>query len=58
MTKQYKEDTVLIHGGQEIDSATGSRAVPIIKPPPMVFEMQIMRQIYLVSKKRGIFILA
>ena len=29
MTKQYKEDTVLIHGGQEIDSATGSRAVPI-----------------------------
>ena len=29
MTKQYKEDTILIHGGQEIDSATGSRAVPI-----------------------------
>ncbi|OGC07548.1 O-acetylhomoserine aminocarboxypropyltransferase [candidate division WOR-1 bacterium RIFOXYA2_FULL_36_21] len=37
-TKVYKDETILLHGGQEPDSATGSRAVPIYQTTSYVFK--------------------
>ncbi|WP_034764369.1 O-acetylhomoserine aminocarboxypropyltransferase/cysteine synthase family protein [Rossellomorea vietnamensis] len=38
MTKSFDFDTLLLHGGQEPDPATGSRAVPIYQTTSYVFD--------------------
>ncbi len=38
MTDQYRRETLALHGGQEPDPATGSRAVPIYQTTSYVFE--------------------
>lgn len=37
MSKQYRSETLAVHGGQEPDPATGSRAVPIYQTTSYVF---------------------
>lgn len=37
MTKGYKDETILLHAGQEADPTTGSRAVPIYQTTSYVF---------------------
>ncbi|MEC5270969.1 O-acetylhomoserine aminocarboxypropyltransferase/cysteine synthase family protein [Caldifermentibacillus hisashii] len=37
MTIEYKDETILLHGGQEADPTTGSRAVPIYQTTSYVF---------------------
>lgn len=36
--QEYKLETVLLHGGQQVDPTTGSRAVPIYQTTSYVFE--------------------
>jgi O-acetylhomoserine (thiol)-lyase len=38
MIKKYHPETILLHGGQEADPATGSRAVPIYQTTSYVFK--------------------
>jgi O-acetylhomoserine (thiol)-lyase len=38
MTQQYKDETILLHGGQEPDPTTGSRAVPIYQTTSYQFK--------------------
>ncbi len=38
MAKDYRLETILLHGGQEPDPATGSRAVPIYQTTSYVFK--------------------
>lgn len=38
MTKQFKDETILLHGGQEPDPTTGSRAVPIYQTTSYQFK--------------------
>ncbi|WJV30985.1 PLP-dependent transferase [Rossellomorea sp. AcN35-11] len=38
MTKSFDFDTLLLHGGQEPDPSTGSRAVPIYQTTSYVFD--------------------
>ncbi|MCU9615077.1 O-acetylhomoserine aminocarboxypropyltransferase/cysteine synthase [Caldibacillus lycopersici] len=38
MTKGFKDETLLLHGGQEPDPTTGSRAVPIYQTTSYVFQ--------------------
>jgi O-acetylhomoserine (thiol)-lyase len=38
MTEAFKPETLALHGGQEADSATGSRAVPIYQTSSYVFK--------------------
>lgn len=38
MTNQYKDETILLHAGQEVDPTTGSRAVPIYQTTSYVFK--------------------
>lgn len=38
MSKQYKDETILLHGGQEPDPTTGSRAVPIYQTTSYQFK--------------------
>jgi O-acetylhomoserine (thiol)-lyase len=38
MTKEYRFDTLAVHGGQEPDPTTGSRAVPIYQTTSYVFK--------------------
>lgn len=37
MSKDYRDETILLHGGQEVDPTTGSRAVPIYQTTSYVF---------------------
>ena len=37
MTQQYKDETILVHGGQDVDPTTRSRAVPIYQTSSYVF---------------------
>ncbi|HOF90136.1 MAG TPA: aminotransferase class I/II-fold pyridoxal phosphate-dependent enzyme, partial [Armatimonadota bacterium] len=38
MTDQYRRETLALHGGQEADPTTGSRAVPIYQTTSYVFD--------------------
>ncbi len=51
-----KFDTIALHGGQEVDPTTNSRAVPIYQTTSYSFEDRNMQQICSALKNSEIFI--
>ncbi len=57
MTREFSFETLQLHAGQEVDSASKSRAVPIYQTTSYVLKMLKKQKIYLHCVNQGISIL-